>query len=514
MAYNNITKLYEGYIYCVTNKLNNMQYIGQTSTTIKRRWEQHLSEVKHGRLYFYNALRFFGVENFIVSELYCIFAKTKDELFKNLNLLEIDTIDKYNTLSPHGYNLTIGGNNCINPARKICQYNKYGKLIKNYDSLSEASDQLNINLSSIFASCSGRAKTAHGWIFRYENEPFDKYSITNCICKPVNMYTKTGEFIRRYDSMTEAAIDIGKNALLTNVISSVCYGKSSTLKGYVFRFIEDSFDKYEIKGCFKKRVNQYSLTGDFINSFTSIKEAGKTLNIDNSWITACCKNKAKTAGGYRWKYYTDNADFLNNIGRKCKKICQYNKSGDLIKTHNSIIDAANDVKRPKNNIYNVCVGVNKTSGGYVFRYYGDDFNKFNLNGHPTKPVIQYDMQGNFIKRYNSIKEASEEINISSSGINNCCKRRIKSTNGFRFTYDNEKLSEEYRNKLMRPILQYTIDNKFISNYQSITAACNNTGVSVANIFRVCAGKGKTAGGYIWRYATAEEIQLHKEGENN
>ena len=34
-------------------------------------------------------------------------------------------------------------------------------------------------------------------------------------------------------------------------------------------------------------------------------EVERKLNISNSHISACCKGKRKTAGGYKWKYATE-----------------------------------------------------------------------------------------------------------------------------------------------------------------------------------------------------------------
>ena len=36
--------------------------------------------------------------------------------------------------------------------------------------------------------------------------------------------------------------------------------------------------------------------------FSSIRQASKSINVDPSSITKCCKGKRKTAGGYHWQY--------------------------------------------------------------------------------------------------------------------------------------------------------------------------------------------------------------------
>jgi group I intron endonuclease len=47
----------------------------------------------------------------------------------------------------------------------------------------------------------------------------------------------------------------------------------------------------------KKTVYKYSLEGDYIESFTSLTDAGNPTA-----ICACCNNRAYTAEGYRWSY--------------------------------------------------------------------------------------------------------------------------------------------------------------------------------------------------------------------
>ena len=51
------------------------------------------------------------------------------------------------------------------------------------------------------------------------------------------------------------------------------------------------------------KINQYDLNENYIRSFDSIAKAGEFLNIKStSHISSCCRNKRKTAYGYKWKY--------------------------------------------------------------------------------------------------------------------------------------------------------------------------------------------------------------------
>lgn len=52
-----------------------------------------------------------------------------------------------------------------------------------------------------------------------------------------------------------------------------------------------------------KKVKQFDLNGNLINTFDGIRIAEEKTNIDNRNIIKCCKNKVKTSGGYVWKYY-------------------------------------------------------------------------------------------------------------------------------------------------------------------------------------------------------------------
>ena len=51
-----------------------------------------------------------------------------------------------------------------------------------------------------------------------------------------------------------------------------------------------------------KQVNQYSLNGNFIKTWDSIKEAEIYYNISRGNVSACCRGAQKTAKGFIWKF--------------------------------------------------------------------------------------------------------------------------------------------------------------------------------------------------------------------
>jgi hypothetical protein len=53
-----------------------------------------------------------------------------------------------------------------------------------------------------------------------------------------------------------------------------------------------------------------------------------------------------------------------------------------------------------------------------------------------KSIIQYDIQGNIIKEWESGKDAARELNINYKGINNCLRNKSKSSAGFIWKYKN------------------------------------------------------------------------------
>ena len=73
-------------------------------------------------------------------------------------------------------------------------------------------------------------------------------------------------------------------------------------------------------------------------------------------------------------------------------------------------------------------------------------NKGNINKitKTTKPLIQYDLNGNFIKVWASKENASRELKIDSASISNCCRGKRNSIGGFKWKYVEDEIIILYK----------------------------------------------------------------------
>lgn len=69
-----------------------------------------------------------------------------------------------------------------------------------------------------------------------------------------------------------------------------------------------------------KNVYQYSAyTGEFIKKWNTAKSAAEFLGCNMSGICQCCNNRAKSAGGFIWKYFEkEKIEIISNAKLKIK----------------------------------------------------------------------------------------------------------------------------------------------------------------------------------------------------
>lgn len=306
-----------GYIYLITNTITNKQYVGQTIQTIKTRYKGHIRSAQYNtdKCYLHKAMNKYGYDNFEVEEITHIDYKSKDLLFQKLNELEIFYIAKYNTLVPNGYNLTKGGTSGAELYKKeVDEYDLNGNFIQTHESIISACLYVGTECNrAILKCCKGESKFAFQKIWRYHNEPLEKYCLPDVnIAKrvykkaPIDKYSLNGTLLKSYNSITEAADDFNKTINKSH-ITDCCNGKLHTAYGYIWRYKGDPFEKYNSKDDKRfSKCQKLSLSGEVLGVYSSIKEACESSNLDhkkcNPHIVQCCKGKRNTAYGYKWKY--------------------------------------------------------------------------------------------------------------------------------------------------------------------------------------------------------------------
>lgn len=123
-------------------------------------------------------------------------------------------------------------------------------------------------------------------------------------------------------------------------------------------------------------------------------------------------------------------------------------------------------------------------------------------GNRSKEVLQYDLLGNFVKKFPSAKVAAKELNLCHSVLCACCRHEIKTCGDFQWKYSDDSqfdINPVKRDNKKVKIGQYDLDRNLIKIFNSAKEASKITGTSYSGICKACNGTIKTSGGYIWSW---------------
>lgn len=299
---------YVGYVYRIHCLMNSKDYIGITTQSIDRRWNQHKNE-SEGDIglslnHFHLAIRKYGWDQFEKSILLKIESDTEELLIESLRTLEIFYIEKYNSYK-NGYNSTVGGEGVISDIRnkKVLVFNELGEFIEECPSRIEASKKYNV-LAQNISDCCNRVIQSSGWlnnlrlIFRNEKDSVTEEDLRK-IAKarknqpvPVRCYDfNTGEILGEYPSIIMAASETGIDP--DSISKCSLHKTKSTIKGgkkLVWRKLDDSYTpNYTVE----------AFIGDeSIGKYVSIVNAADVYNLNPSHISEYLSGKRKTGGYY------------------------------------------------------------------------------------------------------------------------------------------------------------------------------------------------------------------------
>ena len=258
------------FVYSIKCKLEPYkEYIGQTTQDdFQIRLNGHMADVNNGRhRHLYNAIRLYGWDQFMIEILYSF---PKEGNWKErLDELEIREIAQRGTLAPGGYNNETGGNK-----------NK------------ELHEDTKALMSSV------RSGDRHAMFGKHHDEEAREL-IRLANLKSVQQWSKDGtQLLRTFGSVEEAARESGA---CSEHIGKVCKGARKTAGGFQWKFVNQDDVQTNTPLKFTK-IQQWSFDGKtLMEEFGTIRAASVKVGAHASLVSKCCKGKARSAGGFKWK---------------------------------------------------------------------------------------------------------------------------------------------------------------------------------------------------------------------
>lgn len=320
-------------VYCYTNKVNGKKYIGITCMSLAARSGRNGKKYLECP-YFGYAIQKYGWDSF-----------SPEVLVRNLSESEVGNYEDYyirlfNTRNPkYGYNIRSGGfdkgefseegrkrfieshsgKNSVR-ARRTSVYDLSGKLVKTFNTATEASEFLGV--TDVTETCKTRRGTVANHIVRYESdypgvsqlpddEIYEKYDY-RLLYKSVNQYDLEGHFLKTFASAKDAAAEVSPSGKGKSNICSALKNNQRTAYGFMWKYAEGEdcsdispLDPYAPKSGKELpqsvRVRQLSTDGTVIAEFDSIEEAHRITGMSVNAIHLQLSGKTNKPLKFRWE---------------------------------------------------------------------------------------------------------------------------------------------------------------------------------------------------------------------
>lgn len=118
----------------------------------------------------------------------------------------------------------------------------------------------------------------------------------------ITQYSLEGKYINRFPTMSAAIASLGKTSL--TALKECLTRNTSTYKAYNFMWrysmSKEDVEPYQRSKPNKicKKVQQFTLEGEFIKEYNSTKEAGEILGVRSANIAAAANGQKKSSSGY------------------------------------------------------------------------------------------------------------------------------------------------------------------------------------------------------------------------
>lgn len=210
-------------IYLRTNKINGMQYVGQTKDFKTRERDWNCIKSRYGSHYLTNERNKYGTENFDVKILAEV--ESREEAWE----LEQKFIEKLNTKYPNGYNMSYGGEKPFGYKHSEKQKQKWSN-----DRKGKRNSILTEFKKGITPWLKGKHHTEKS---NEKNRQAHLRKIYPTRRKPIIQLTLNFEYIKEFASCAEAAKELGFKS--DESIRKACKEHWRTSGGFKWMYKED-----------------------------------------------------------------------------------------------------------------------------------------------------------------------------------------------------------------------------------------------------------------------------------
>lgn len=115
------------------------------------------------------------------------------------------------------------------------------------------------------------------------------------------------------------------------------------------------------------KICQYTLEGEYIKTWKCLSQIEHELGYFGNCISQCCLGKTTKSYGFIWCYDGKKPN-LNIYKKPQRRILQYDKDMNFIKSYENAYEAGKINTCNHNSIRSVCNGTRKSCKGYIWKY--------------------------------------------------------------------------------------------------------------------------------------------------
>ncbi|WP_299831512.1 zinc-ribbon domain-containing protein [uncultured Metabacillus sp.] len=179
------------------------------------------------------------------------------------------------------------------------------------------------------------------------------------------------------------------------------------------------------------------------SKYKSTVEISKVVDVDKATVRRYLIQGSKIGlCDYNGKEEGDRIrreNLKKSIQTRKVKVIQLTNEGEYVREWNSVQEAQKYYNI--NNISTVCQGRQNTAGGYRWMYKEDyDVNKDNIEPYidpRLRKIVQLSINGEYIKEWESIREASKHMGVFEAVIGNAVRGINRTSCGFKWMYKEE-----------------------------------------------------------------------------